>query len=105
MQVYKDFGFEDVQVKLALRPEPRMGDDATWEKAEDALRGALRAAGVEWEELPGEGAFYGPKTEYHLRDATGRTGQLGTMQVKLDRTSDVGGTSVKEQVYQGGCRR
>src|SRR3546814_6267740 len=65
MQVYKDFGFEDVQVKLALRPEPRMGDDATWEKAEDALRGALRAAGVEWEELPGEGAFYGPKIEYH----------------------------------------
>jgi threonyl-tRNA synthetase len=71
----------DVQLKIALRPEPRMGDDATWDKAEEALRAALRAAGVEWTELPGEGAFYGPKIEYHLRDAIGRTWQLGTMQV------------------------
>src|SRR3546814_18675600 len=99
MQVYKDFGFEDVQVKLALRPEPLMGDDATWEKAEDALRGALRAAGVEWEELPGEGAFYGPKIEYHLRDAIGRTWQLGTMRSETrrvgtegDRTCNYGGS-------------
>ena len=81
MKVYADFGFTEVQVKLALRPEPRLGDDATWDKAEEALRSALRAAGVEWEELPGEGAFYGPKIEYHLKDAIGRTWQLGTMQV------------------------
>ena len=77
----RDFGFTDVQLKIALRPEPRLGDDATWDKAEDALRAALRAAGVEWQELPGEGAFYGPKIEYHLKDAIGRTWQLGTMQV------------------------
>src|SRR3546814_19806233 len=82
MQVYKDFGFEDVQVKLPLRPEPRMGDDATRETAEDALRGALRAAGVEWEELPGEGAFYGPKIEHHLRYAIGSTWPLGQTQVE-----------------------
>jgi threonyl-tRNA synthetase len=81
MQVYGDFGFTEVQVKLALRPEARLGDDATWDKAEAALRSALGAAGVEWTELPGEGAFYGPKIEYHLKDAIGRTWQLGTMQV------------------------
>ncbi|HXD83518.1 MAG TPA: threonine--tRNA ligase, partial [Rudaea sp.] len=63
MKVYSDFGFSDVQLKIALRPEPRLGDDATWDKAENALRSALRAAGVEWEELPGEGAFYAPKIE------------------------------------------
>jgi threonyl-tRNA synthetase len=81
MKVYADFGFSDVQLKIALRPDSRLGDDATWDKAEDALRSALRAAGVEWQELPGEGAFYGPKIEYHLNDAIGRTWQLGTMQV------------------------
>jgi threonyl-tRNA synthetase len=86
LAVYADFGFsgasnEHVQIKIALRPESRLGDDATWDKAEDALRSALRAAGVDWQELPGEGAFYGPKIEYHLKDAIGRTWQLGTMQV------------------------
>jgi len=80
LKVYADFGFEDIQIKIALRPEPRLGDDATWDKAENALRSALRASGVEWQELPGEGAFYGPKIEYHLKDAIGRTWQLGTMQ-------------------------
>src|SRR3546814_19650813 len=74
-----------------------MGDDATWEKAEDALRGALRAAGVEWEELPGEGAFYGPKIEYHLRDAIGRTWQLGTMQVDFMMPARLGAEYVDEQ--------
>ena len=96
MQVYADFGFTDVQVKLALRPEPRLGDDATWDKAEDALRGALRSAGVEWEELPGEGAFYGPKIEYHLRDAIGRTWQLGTMQVDFMMPARLGAEFVDE---------
>jgi len=96
MKVYADFGFTDVQVKLALRPEPRLGDDATWDKAEEALRAALRAAGVEWEELPGEGAFYGPKIEYHLRDAIGRTWQLGTMQVDFMMPGRLGAEYVDE---------
>ncbi len=81
MKVYADFGFQDVSLKLALRPDKRLGSDETWDRAEDALRAALRACGVEWQELPGEGAFYGPKIEYHLKDSIGRPWQLGTMQV------------------------
>ena len=96
MKVYEDFGFDDVQVKLALRPEPRMGDDEVWDKAEAALRSALGAAGVEFEELPGEGAFYGPKVEYHLRDAIGRTWQLGTMQVDFMMPGRLGAEYVDE---------
>jgi threonyl-tRNA synthetase len=96
MQVYADFGFTDVQLKIALRPEPRLGDDATWDKAEDALRAALRSAGVAWEELPGEGAFYGPKIEYHLKDAIGRTWQLGTMQVDFMMPGRLGAEYVDE---------
>ncbi|HSC10014.1 MAG TPA: threonine--tRNA ligase [Rhodanobacteraceae bacterium] len=96
MKVYSDFGFTDVQLKIALRPEPRLGDDATWDKAENALRSALRAAGVEWQELPGEGAFYGPKIEYHLRDAIGRTWQLGTMQVDFMMPGRLGAEYVDE---------
>ena len=96
MQVYSDFGFTDIQLKIALRPEPRLGDDATWDKAEEALRAALRAAGVEWQELPGEGAFYGPKIEYHLKDAIGRTWQLGTMQVDFMMPGRLGAEYVDE---------
>ncbi|MGO4550491.1 threonine--tRNA ligase [Lysobacter sp. 2RAF19] len=96
MDVYARFGFEDVQLKIALRPEPRLGDDATWDKAEEALRSALRAAGVEWQELPGEGAFYGPKIEYHLKDAIGRTWQLGTMQVDFMMPGRLGAEYVDE---------
>jgi len=81
LKVYTDFGFEDIQIKIALRPEQRLGTEAIWDKAENALRSALANAGVQWQELPGEGAFYGPKLEYHLRDAIGRTWQLGTIQV------------------------
>ena len=80
-QVYTDLGFEDVSVKLALRPDLRAGEDEVWNRAEDGLRAALKAAGLDWEELPGEGAFYGPKIEYHLRDAIGRTWQCGTLQL------------------------
>jgi len=80
-QVYTDLGFEDVSVKLALRPDMRAGEDDVWDRAEGGLREALTAAGLEWEELPGEGAFYGPKIEYHLRDAIGRTWQCGTLQL------------------------
>ncbi len=96
MKVYADYGFTDVQLKIALRPEARLGDDATWDKAEGALRSALRAAGVEWQELPGEGAFYGPKIEYHLRDAIGRTWQLGTMQVDFMMPERLGAEYVDE---------
>ncbi|HOZ24164.1 MAG TPA: threonine--tRNA ligase, partial [Thermomonas sp.] len=96
LKVYADFGFEDIQIKIALRPESRLGDDATWDKAEDALRSALRASGVEWQELPGEGAFYGPKIEYHLKDAIGRTWQLGTMQVDFMMPGRLGAEYVDE---------
>jgi len=81
MSVYKDFGFHDVAVKLALRPEKRSGSDEVWDRAEDGLRRALKVSGKEWEELPGEGAFYGPKVEYHIKDALGRSWQCGTIQL------------------------
>jgi threonyl-tRNA synthetase len=80
-RVYADFGFADVAVKLALRPASRVGADDLWDKAEEALRAALRASHLQWEELPGEGAFYGPKIEFHIKDAIGRSWQCGTMQV------------------------
>lgn len=96
LKVYADFGFEDIQIKIALRPESRLGDDATWDKAEDALRSALSSCGVEWQELPGEGAFYGPKIEYHLKDAIGRTWQLGTMQVDFMMPGRLGAEYVDE---------
>ena len=79
--VYKDFGFEDVLVKLSTRPEQRVGSDEIWDKAEGALELALDNAGLDWESLPGEGAFYGPKIEYSLRDCLGRVWQCGTIQV------------------------
>jgi threonyl-tRNA synthetase len=81
MAVYEKFGFSDISLKIALRPEKRLGSDENWDKAEDALRSALAACGVAWEELPGEGAFYGPKIEYHMKDSIGRGWQVGTMQV------------------------
>ena len=96
LKVYEDFGFQDVQIKIALRPESRLGDDATWDTAEAALRAALSSCGVAWEELPGEGAFYGPKIEYHLKDAIGRTWQLGTMQVDFMMPARLGAEYVDE---------
>jgi len=81
LKVYEDFGFTDVTIKLALRPEKRLGSDEVWDHAEAALRQALRSCNVEWDELPGEGAFYGPKIEYHLSDSIGRAWQCGTIQV------------------------
>ena len=80
-QVYTDLGFEDVSVKLALRPDARAGEDDVWDRAEQGLRDALSEVGLAWDELPGEGAFYGPKIEYHLHDAIGRTWQCGTLQL------------------------
>jgi threonyl-tRNA synthetase len=96
LKVYQDFGFTAVQLMLALRPEARIGDDAIWDKAEDALRSALRKAGAKWQELPGEGAFYGPKIEYHLHDAIGRDWQLGTMQVDFSMPGRLGAEYVGE---------
>jgi threonyl-tRNA synthetase len=98
LKVYADFGFRDVELMLALRPGPdeRIGDDAIWDKAENALREALRKAGAKWQELPGEGAFYGPKIEYHLRDAIGRDWQLGTMQVDFSMPGRLGAEYVGE---------
>ena len=81
VRIYKQFGFHDVSVKLSLRPEKRAGSDDVWDKAEQGLREALTVCGVEWDELPGEGAFYGPKIEYHVKDALGRSWQCGTLQL------------------------
>lgn len=80
-QIYADFGFHEVAVKLSLRPDKRAGSDAVWDRAEAGLREALAASGQSWEELPGEGAFYGPKIEYQIKDALGRSWQCGTMQL------------------------
>jgi threonyl-tRNA synthetase len=96
LDVYGDFGFTDVTIKLALRPERRLGGDEVWEHAENALRDALRGCGVEWHELPGEGAFYGPKIEYHLKDSIGRSWQCGTMQVDFMMPSRLGAEYVDE---------
>lgn len=81
LSVYKDFGFDEVTVKLSLRPAQRAGSDEVWERAENGLRQALGACDMDWEELPGEGAFYGPKVEYHIKDALGRSWQCGTLQL------------------------
>lgn len=84
LSVYRDFGFEDVRLKFADRPANRIGDDATWDKLEGALKGAIDAMGLEYTYNPGEGAFYGPKIEFVLRDAIGRDWQCGTLQVDLN---------------------
>ncbi len=80
-EVYADFGFRDVLVKLATRPEQRVGSDESWDRAEQALEQALNNRGLDWELSPGEGAFYGPKVEFSLRDSIGRVWQCGTIQV------------------------
>jgi threonyl-tRNA synthetase len=79
--VYADFGFEDIIIRLSTRPEQRVGSDEVWDKSEKALADALNAKGLEWQELPGEGAFYGPKIEFSLKDCIGRVWQCGTIQV------------------------
>ncbi|GLQ94711.1 threonine--tRNA ligase [Dyella acidisoli] len=96
MQVYADFGFEDIALKIAMRPDKRLGSDDVWDRAENALRAALRSAGVQWEELPGEGAFYGPKIEYHMKDSIGRAWQVGTMQVDFMMPERLGAEYVDE---------
>ena len=81
LKIYRQFGFTEIDVKLALRPEKRSGSDEVWDMAEEGLREALRACDLHWEELPDEGAFYGPKVEYHIKDALGRSWQCGTIQL------------------------
>ena len=97
LKVYTDFGFEDIAIKIALRPEKRIGSDDVWDEAEDALRRALKACDVEWQELPGEGAFYGPKIEYHMKDCLGREWQVGTMQVDFMMPERLGAQYVTEE--------
>ena len=96
MSIYGDFGFDDVLVKFADRPAKRVGDDATWDRAEAALQAGARAAGIETVLNPGEGAFYGPKLEFVLRDAIGRDWQCGTLQVDLNMPGRLGATYIGE---------
>ncbi|MCP4088176.1 MAG: threonine--tRNA ligase [Gammaproteobacteria bacterium] len=95
-EVYKDFGFEDVLIKLSTRPEKRVGSDETWDKAEKALEEALNETDLEWELQPGEGAFYGPKIEYSLRDCLNRVWQLGTIQLDFSMPERLGAHYVSE---------
>lgn len=94
--VYKDFGFEEVIIKLSTRPENRVGDDSVWDKAESALELALNNKGLDWELQPGEGAFYGPKIEFSLKDCIGRVWQCGTIQVDFSMPARLGATYIGE---------
>ncbi|HHJ38306.1 MAG: threonine--tRNA ligase [Methylothermaceae bacteria B42] len=95
-EVYRDFGFEDVPVKLSTRPENRVGSDEIWDKAEKALEEALNRKGLDWQLQPGEGAFYGPKIEFSLKDCLNRVWQLGTIQVDFSMPGRLGATYIAE---------
>ncbi len=95
-EVYEDFGFSEVLIKLSTRPEKRVGSDAVWDQAEQALETALNAKGLEWELQPGEGAFYGPKIEFSLKDCIGRVWQCGTIQVDFSMPGRLDATYVDE---------
>jgi threonyl-tRNA synthetase len=95
-EVYKDFGFEEVIIKLSTRPESRVGDDAVWDKAENALELALNTKGLDWQLQPGEGAFYGPKIEFSLKDCIGRVWQCGTIQVDFSMPARLDATYIGE---------
>ena len=96
LSIYKDFGFENVKIKFSDRPEKRVGDDAIWDKSEKALKDAMEITGLEYTLNPGEGAFYGPKLEFVLRDAIGRDWQCGTLQVDLNLPGRLGATYIGE---------
>lgn len=96
-RVYADFGFTDVEVKLSTRPEQRVGEDALWDKAEAALEQALNAKGLPWELQPGEGAFYGPKIEFALKDCLGRIWQCGTIQVDFNMPERLDASYIDEE--------
>tara|TARA_R110002072_G_scaffold4663_1_gene32331 strand:+ start:66048 stop:67967 length:1920 start_codon:yes stop_codon:yes gene_type:complete len=95
-RVYRDFGFDEIILRLSTRPEKRVGSDEMWDKAEDALRQALNNSGLAWELLPGEGAFYGPKIEFSLKDCMGRVQQCGTIQVDFSMPERLGAQYVAE---------
>jgi len=95
-KVYRDFGFTEVIYKIATRPDNRVGSDALWDKAEQALMEALRRSGCDFSLSPGDGAFYGPKVEYTLKDAIGRQWQVGTVQVDFNTAERLGGEYVTE---------
>ncbi|RAU18652.1 threonine--tRNA ligase [Nitrincola tibetensis] len=95
-EVYRDFGFKDIIYKLSTRPEKRVGSDESWDKAEKALADALNTANLDWQELPGEGAFYGPKIEFSLKDCLGRVWQCGTIQVDFSMPGRLGAQFVNE---------
>ena len=95
-EVYKDFGFDDILVKLSTRPDNRVGDDAEWDKAENALELALNNKGLAWDLQPGEGAFYGPKIEFSLKDCIGRVWQCGTIQVDFSMPGRLSATYIAE---------
>ena len=95
-QVYRDFGFTEIAYKVATRPEMRIGEDAVWDKAEHALMASLDALDIKYEILEGEGAFYGPKIEYHLKDCLGRSWQCGTIQVDFQMPGRLGAEYVAE---------
>ncbi|MGK7296089.1 MAG: threonine--tRNA ligase, partial [Candidatus Wenzhouxiangella sp. M2_3B_020] len=94
--VYRDFGFDDIAVKLSTRPEQRVGSDEVWDRAEAALKDALESSKIEYEIQPGEGAFYGPKIEFSLTDCLGRVWQCGTMQVDFSMPDRLGADYVDE---------
>ena len=94
--IYRDFGFDEIVLRLSTRPQKRVGSDALWDQAEEALRQALDATGLAWELAPGEGAFYGPKVEYSLRDCMGRLQQCGTIQVDFFTPGRLGAQYVAE---------
>jgi threonyl-tRNA synthetase len=96
LSIYKDFGFEKISIKFSDRPEKRVGSDEIWDKSELALKKAVEATGLEYTYNPGEGAFYGPKLEFILRDAIGRDWQCGTLQVDLNMPERLGGTFIGE---------
>src|SRR4051794_37246747 len=96
LSIYEDFGFSDVRIKFSDRPDQRIGNDAVWDKAEGALMAALKASGRPWTLNKGEGAFYGPKLEYVLRDAIGRDWQCGTVQVDLNLPGRLGAFYIDE---------
>ena len=97
LDVYKDFGFDDVQMKLSTRPEKRVGADELWDLAEKDLADALDNAGLDWQYLPGEGAFYGPKIEFSLKDCLGRVWQCGTLQLDFNLPERLSAEFVNEQ--------
>ena len=96
LSIYRDFGFDDVRIKFADRPDVRVGSDDIWDKAENALRDAIEATGIPFTHNPGEGAFYGPKLEFVLRDAIGRDWQCGTLQVDLNMPNKLGASYIGE---------